>query len=110
MTAMTDDRLAEIEGACSRMPAYGLDNGLFLELLAEVKRLRALQSMPSWDEAPKWAQWLAMDADGSWTWFDRKPFPVEMFSKGLWMTAPNEGIFSEANIDRWQNVLQERPK
>lgn len=28
---------------------------------------------PSWDEAPSWAQWLAMDNDGYWLWYENKP-------------------------------------
>lgn len=29
---------------------------------------------PDWKDAPEWAQWLAMDGDGRWVWYDRKPF------------------------------------
>jgi hypothetical protein len=28
---------------------------------------------PDWKDAPKWAQWLAMDSDGEWWWFEEKP-------------------------------------
>lgn len=28
---------------------------------------------PGWDDAPKWARWLAMDADGEWHWFAMNP-------------------------------------
>jgi hypothetical protein len=28
---------------------------------------------PEWKKAPKWAQWLAMDLDGEWWWFEEKP-------------------------------------
>ena len=28
---------------------------------------------PSWDDAPEWAQWLAMDEDGRWWWYEEKP-------------------------------------
>ena len=30
---------------------------------------------PSWDDAPEWAQWLAMDEDGRWWWYEEKPLP-----------------------------------
>lgn len=26
-----------------------------------------------WDEAPEWAQWAAMDADGEWWWYQAEP-------------------------------------
>lgn len=28
---------------------------------------------PSWDDAPEWANWLAMDGDGLWSWWEIKP-------------------------------------
>ena len=28
---------------------------------------------PDWKDAPEWAQWLAMDRDGKWTWFEDEP-------------------------------------
>lgn len=30
-------------------------------------------SKPSWDDAPKWASYLAMDGDGLWVWYQTKP-------------------------------------
>lgn len=29
---------------------------------------------PSWDDAPEWAQWLAMDEGGCWYWHAGQPF------------------------------------
>ena len=28
---------------------------------------------PNWEDAPEWANWLAMDADGEWYWFEEEP-------------------------------------
>jgi hypothetical protein len=28
---------------------------------------------PSWSDAPKWANYLAMDGDGRWYWYEREP-------------------------------------
>ena len=28
---------------------------------------------PDWADAPEWAEWLAMDKDGSWYWYSLKP-------------------------------------
>lgn len=39
-------------------------------------------SKPSWDEAPEWANWLAMDDGGSWYWHAGKPFFD--FADGAW--------------------------
>lgn len=29
---------------------------------------------PSWDDAPEWANWLAMDGDGEWIWYKDEPY------------------------------------
>ena len=36
---------------------------------------------PSWKDAPEWAQWLAMDEDDEWYWFEREPV---MGRNGIW--------------------------
>lgn len=28
---------------------------------------------PDWNDAPEWAEWLAMDDDGSWWWHEEEP-------------------------------------
>jgi hypothetical protein len=28
---------------------------------------------PDWKDAPEWANWLAMDADGKWFWHEYEP-------------------------------------
>ena len=38
-------------------------------------------SKPFWRNAPAWAQWLAMDADGRWAWYAMKP---EWAQSGQW--------------------------
>lgn len=30
-------------------------------------------SKPSWEDAPSWAGWLAMDGDGWWMWHESEP-------------------------------------
>jgi hypothetical protein len=30
-------------------------------------------SKPDWKDAPKWANWLAMDGDGQWWWYEDEP-------------------------------------
>lgn len=38
--------------------------------------ITALQSdpdAPDWSQAPEWARWYAVDADGQTNWFEKKP-------------------------------------
>lgn len=37
---------------------------------------------PDWNDAPEWAEWLAMDDDGAWYWYGEKPELVN----GTWRT------------------------
>ena len=37
---------------------------------------------PDWDSAPEWAEYMAIDEDGSWWWFEKEPEWKEMF--GMW--------------------------
>jgi len=30
-------------------------------------------SKPSWNDAPQWANWLAMDSDEGWYWYEDEP-------------------------------------
>lgn len=30
---------------------------------------------PTWENAPAWANWLAMDRDGYWFWYENEPYP-----------------------------------
>lgn len=35
---------------------------------------------PEWKDAPIWADWLAMDADGKWYWYQSQPIA----RNGVW--------------------------
>ena len=38
---------------------------------------------PDWKDAPEWADWLAMDDDGAWFWFEYEPDKIgEVWMKG----------------------------
>lgn len=32
-----------------------------------------MSGKPDWRDAPDWAQWLALDPDGSWFWYEVEP-------------------------------------
>jgi hypothetical protein len=38
---------------------------------------------PDWKDAPEWANWLAMDGDGYWYWYQGEPTWSE--KDGGWM-------------------------
>lgn len=72
-----------------------------------------------WKKAPKWANWAAMDFDGSWYWFKKKP---EIVRNALWDASGKHKEFTvihttecliqtlSAKRDDWKDTLQKRPK
>jgi hypothetical protein len=51
---------------------------------------------PDWKDAPDWANWLAMDADGTWVWFAARP---------EWSDWEDEWIIpDEENDERYEAV------
>jgi len=47
---------------------------------------------PNWEDAPEWANWLAMDHNGSWYWHDEQP----------WLDTANEDWISGGSCRSWE--------
>lgn len=58
-----------------------------------------------WEAAPDWAKYVAMDADGEWYFYEKKP---ELHSCSWNTNRRYEYITTEA--DNWDKSLQERPE
>jgi len=60
---------------------------------------------PDWNDAPEWANYVAMDADGEWFWFAHKPTP----HTHMW--GPNGGQceLASATDTNWASTLETRP-
>lgn len=64
----------------------------------------------SWNAAPKWASWLAMDADGYWHWFEIMPVADDqewLFEIGSKFEETGRPRF--ATQLNWINTLEKRP-
>lgn len=59
---------------------------------------------PSWKDAPEWAQWLAMDEDGQWVWFETEPHLV---SDQEWFRA--SGRCAYVSVNDFRQSLEPRP-
>lgn len=57
-----------------------------------------------WSQAPKWANWSAMDKDGGCFWYERRP------SQGPATWVPGGGFTAFATAERWCESLQQRPE
>lgn len=67
-------------------------------------------SKPSWDDAPEWANFLAMDDSSEWYWFEREPAYCEYDND--WNEISVEGRVKPAtkkNQDDGIETLERRP-
>jgi hypothetical protein len=70
-----------------------------------------ISDVPSWDDAPEWAMWLAMDSNKVWNWFQNEPFQHRTDN---WFTNKETGgQFRRALVTNdysgdWENTLQAR--
>jgi len=61
---------------------------------------------PSWDDAPEWANYLAMDYDGEWFWFEFEP---KLNSSGkVWARMSGRAKTAEICGDFHQESLEPR--
>ena len=60
---------------------------------------------PDWSDAPSWANYLAMDSDGAWGWYEHEPI-IEY--KDHWSPVGKWSTCEEKN-DCWKGTLEKRP-
>lgn len=60
---------------------------------------------PDWKDAPEWANWMAMDEDGEWFWYEHRPIT---WGDGVWIKVEGEKRFIYSTP--WIDTLQERPE
>lgn len=60
---------------------------------------------PSWDQAPEWANYLAMDADGTWYWYKNQP---ELNVSGYW-ECPTGDFENACGNAQWYLTLESKP-
>ncbi len=64
---------------------------------------------PSFDNAPEWANFVAMDSSGDWYWYEKEP--KWLMSSGIWARVDGRGTLVEdphADVDPSQ-TLTARP-
>lgn len=55
---------------------------------------------PSWNQAPSWAVWLALDEDGQWFWYSEKP----MWNKSFWDA--QGGSTAKVNVKNFNDEIE----
>ena len=60
---------------------------------------------PDWKDAPEWANWLAMEGDGTWYWFELEP---DIGHDYTWK--PRKGRCEYSGMaSPWSDNLEKRP-
>lgn len=65
---------------------------------------------PKWDDAPGWAEWLAMDVYGNWFWYSAEP--QKSFSRQEWWvpaTNPKKRFAGHCTWNDWTGTKEHRP-
>lgn len=62
-------------------------------------------SKPSWDDAPEWAQYLAMDSDNYWYWYELRP----QMTPYCWHHEFRGRCECAVEPPDWEDSLEERP-
>ncbi len=59
---------------------------------------------PNWKDAPSWANYLSMDMDGDWYWYENKPSAgnIDWLSDG--------GLSVPFSSIEWSETLESRPE
>lgn len=76
------------------------------------KPAHIISDIPSWDDAPEGFDWLAMDSNKVWNWFQHEPFQHK--SDNWYTNRESGGQYRRALVTNnyfgdWRNTLQSRP-
>jgi len=69
--------------------------------------LAAVESKPSWNDAPDRAMWAAQDKNGEWWWYSGKPDA----HRNIWSVSEDrcDTLDAEPNPN-WRDTLEQRPE
>jgi len=87
------------------MRKWGATPGDWRHFFADLKEA-GIKSGPDWASAPDWANFLAMDADGYWFWYENIPVKKNDY----WYTRSGSVERCYQVPGFWGNSLQRRPQ
>ncbi len=63
---------------------------------------------PDWKDAPGWANYLAMDANGNWFWHEDEPYKSNLHD---WLSRGMSRMASTIEVSpQWDLTLEHRPE
>ena len=91
----------EDENACLRARVAELEAQLGVAVVARTS------VAPDWSTAPHWANWWAMDGDGTAWWYEDEPIPSRRYAR--WIVKGDGRSCAASNTD-WRSMLVARPQ
>ena len=78
---------------------------------AEIAELRSksIRIRPNWDDAPEWAEWVAMDKREEWYWYSNKPNCTHKNAQSWIMYGSSILQKVEDIAPYWKSTLEYRP-
>lgn len=64
-----------------------------------------MNKVPRWEDAPKWARWVAMDSNGAWHWYEKEPHP----SHGYWAQGGGQYVSVKTADESWRDTKHPLP-
>ena len=64
---------------------------------------------PDWKDAPEWANYLAQNKDGEWTWFSHKPKPEARWERWNYSQKGARHTQAPLKVKNWKETLEKRP-
>ena len=61
---------------------------------------------PSWNNAPEWARFLAVNANGHWWWYENRP---QLQSYMWWPQGGRDCTADEDTVIGFENTLERKP-
>jgi len=65
-----------------------------------------MDNKPDWKDAPEWANYLAMDQNGDWYWFENLP----SINRDVWASPEKATLAQKSSNHQWKDSVEERPQ
>lgn len=105
--------LSQLDGKADAQTA-GFQPVKRFDWLSDVEALKRIEDdvladIPNWEQAPKWANWYAVDSDGSGSFFENKP----RHDRYTWRSTSGDWCYANAKVltgSDWKDSLRQRPE
>ena len=72
---------------------------------------KTVNKKPNWSDAPKWANYLALQPSSGWVWMEKKSAPTKPGNEDSWPDGGKKRFDGHVSKDtsNWEKTLEKRP-